>query len=92
MNKYINLNLRDRFVATSTLRAAYLQDEGSLNPTAAPYLSFAAEDFELGIVSSQTNEIASASISRVGAPIRNAISSGDVILSPPALQVPFQLP
>ena len=60
MNKYINLNLRDRFVETSTLRAAYSRDERSPNPTAAPYLSFAAEDFELGIVSSQTNEIASA--------------------------------
>jgi hypothetical protein len=60
LSKYINLNLQDRFIKTDTLRNSYLRYEESHNPKAKPYISFDSEDLELGIVSSQTNEIATA--------------------------------
>ena len=60
LNKYINLNLQDRFIKTKTLQNSYLHYEESRNPGAKPYISFDAEGLELGIVSSQTPEIATA--------------------------------
>lgn len=59
MNKYINLSSQDCFVKADVLRAAYLHYDESLNPTAQNFISL-ANDYELGIVSSQVPEIAQA--------------------------------
>ena len=53
----INLNGRDRFVATDRLRAAYVRHEGSRNPAAANHV-YLEDGLELGIVSSAVPEIA----------------------------------
>lgn len=60
LNKYINLNPDDRFIKTDILRDSYLHYEESLNITAPTYVSFESENLELGIVSSQVPEIATA--------------------------------
>lgn len=57
--RYINLEAQDRFVATSLLRAAYLQYEGSQNPTAQNFVNL-SDNLELGIVSSGVIEVARA--------------------------------
>lgn len=56
--KYINLNSADRFVASDLLHKSYLHYEESLNPGAANFITLG--DMELGIVSSQVPEIATA--------------------------------
>lgn len=58
--KYVNLNWRDRFVASELLRASYLTYEGSQNPGANNYVTFAGEGLELGIVASEVPELARA--------------------------------
>jgi GNAT superfamily N-acetyltransferase len=60
LKRYINLRAEDRFVPTETLRRAYLRYDRSRNPSAPPYVSFAKEGLELGIVSSEVPEIAHA--------------------------------
>lgn len=59
LEKYINLNAEDRFVATSVLRAAYVRYEGSHQPSAPSYVTL-EDGMELGIVSSAVPEIARA--------------------------------
>lgn len=59
LEKYVNLNPEDRFVATSVLRAAYVHYDGSHQPAAPNYVPL-DDDLELGIVSSAVPEIARA--------------------------------
>lgn len=59
LEKYVNLNAEERFVATSVLRAAYVHYDGSHRPAAPNYVTL-ADDLELGIVSSAVPEIARA--------------------------------
>ncbi len=59
LEKYVNLNPEDRFVATSVLRAAYVRYDGSHHPSAPNYVSL-EDGMELGIVSSAVPEIARA--------------------------------
>lgn len=59
LEKYVNLNAEDRFVATSVLRSAYVRHDGSRNPTARNYVPL-EDGMELGIVSSAVPEIARA--------------------------------
>ena len=60
LGKYINLRADDRFVPTALLRSSYLRYEKSRSPSAPPYVRFANEGLELGIVSSDVPEIARA--------------------------------
>lgn len=60
MNKFINLNERDRYIKTDLLRDSYLTYEDSLNPTGPRYVSLDYRDLEIGIVSSQVPEISNA--------------------------------
>ncbi len=57
--KAINLNWRDRFVATDILRDAYVRYEESLNPSAPPFVTL-DDGLELGIVHSDVPAIARA--------------------------------
>jgi GNAT superfamily N-acetyltransferase len=59
LEKRINLNADDRFVATSTLRDAYVRYEASLNPDGPAFVTL-DDGLELGIVSSAVPEIACA--------------------------------
>ena len=59
LEKYVDLNPEDRFVATSVLRHAYVRFEGSRAPSAPRYVSL-EDGMELGIVSSAVPEIARA--------------------------------
>ena len=59
LEKYVNLNPDDRFVATSVLRAAYVHFDGSHHPSAPNYVPL-EDGMELGIVSSAVPEIARA--------------------------------
>jgi hypothetical protein len=59
LEKRINLNADDRFVATQTLRDAYVHYEASLNPSGPPFVTL-DDGLELGIVSSAVPEIACA--------------------------------
>ncbi len=59
LEKYVNLNAEDRFVATSVLRGAYVRHDASRNPSAPNYVSL-EDEMELGIVSSAVPEIARA--------------------------------
>jgi GNAT superfamily N-acetyltransferase len=56
-DKTIHLRPDDRFVATDTLRAAYLRYEASRNPAAPPWVELEG-GLELGIVASEVPEIA----------------------------------
>lgn len=56
-DRSIHLNERDRFVATPTLRGAYLRYEESRNPSALNYVSL-EDGLELGIVASAVPELA----------------------------------
>lgn len=60
LDKYINLNAKDRFVKEDLLRSSYLHYDDSLNPAAKTFVSFEEEDLEIGIVSSQVPEISKA--------------------------------
>jgi len=59
LEKYINLNADDRFVATDVLRAAYVKFDASRNPSSPSYVSL-GDGLELGIVASAVPEIARA--------------------------------
>ena len=59
LEKYINLDVDDRFVATSALREAYVRYTASTNPSAPNYVRV-DDDLELGIVSSAVPPIARA--------------------------------
>ena len=59
LEKYVNLDAENRFVATSILRGAYVRHDASRNPTAPNYVSL-EDGMELGIVSSAVPEIARA--------------------------------
>ena len=59
LEKRINLNADDRFVATATLRDAYVHYEASLAPNAPTFVTL-ADGLELGIVSSAVPAIANA--------------------------------
>jgi hypothetical protein len=59
LEKRINLNADDRFVATSTLRGAYVRYEASLDPDGPGFVTL-DDGLEVGIVSSSVPEIACA--------------------------------
>ena len=59
LEKRINLDADDRFVASSTLRDAYVRYEASLNPNGPAFVRL-DDGLELGIVSSAVPEIACA--------------------------------
>lgn len=56
LEKFINLNAEDRFVATGVLRNAYVHYDGTHNPSAPNYVTL-DDGMELGIVSSAVPEI-----------------------------------
>ena len=57
LEKYVNLNADDRFVATSVLRDAYVHYDGTHHPSAPNFVEL-EDGMELGIVSSAVPEIA----------------------------------
>jgi hypothetical protein len=59
LEKRINLDAEDRFIATRTLRDAYVRYEASLNPNGPAFVTL-DDGLELGIVSSAVPEIACA--------------------------------
>ena len=59
LEKYVNLEADDRFVATDVLRAAYVRFDASRSPSAPSYVTL-EDGMELGIVSSAVPEIARA--------------------------------
>ncbi len=71
LEKYVNLNPEDRFVATSTLRDAYVRYPGSQKPSAPNYVTL-ENGMELGIVSSAVPEIARAISSMLSRSLEDA--------------------
>jgi hypothetical protein len=59
LEKYVNLNPEDCFVATDVLRSAYVHYDGTHRPTAPNYVTL-EEGMDLGIVSSAVPEMARA--------------------------------
>ena len=89
LDKYVNLNAEDRFVATSVLRDAYVHYEGTHNPSAPNWVSL-EDGMELGIVSSAVPEIARAVSSLLSRSLEDARNDRNGHL-PPAVVKRVQL-
>jgi hypothetical protein len=89
LDKYVNLNPEDRFVATSVLRDAYVHYEGTHNPSAPRFVEL-DDGMELGIVSSAVPEIARAVSSLLSRSLEDARNDGKGHL-PPAVVKRVQL-
>lgn len=71
LEKYVNLNPDDRFVATSTLHGAYVRYPGTHQPSAPTFVTL-DDGLELGIVSSAVPEVARAISSMLSRSLEDA--------------------
>lgn len=85
LEKYINLNPEDRFVAASVLRAAYVRYDASRSPEAPNYVTL-EDGMELGIVSSAVPEIARAVSSLLSRSLEDARNDRQGYLPPAVVE------